>query len=309
MKHLRITIAVLLATSSGAMAQVPPDIAEKTRALGQTMNPVEGYSPWQGRIDPAMFDGVTITRGIAYGSEPSQELDIYMADGTERAKRPVMVFVHGGGFVGGRRGGQPYPDNIPTWAVHEGMVGVSVDYRLAPANKWPAAANDLASALLWVRGHIGEYGGDPDRIVVFGHSAGANHVADYVAHPEVQGTEIAGIKGAVLLSPFYADEVEPGAAPHPYYGTDANLQTAHPQVERLRGANVPLFLGNAEFDPYMMQHFAEQARDWLCEQPEACPEYVRLGDHNHFTEGMALGTEDKSLSGPLVAWMKRNGVL
>jgi triacylglycerol lipase len=307
-----IVAAVLLA--SPASPQVPPDIAEKTRALGQTMNPAEGYSPWDGKFDLALFDGVTITRSIAYGADPAQKLDIYLPDGLaldpEAAARPVLVFVHGGGFVGGRRAGQPYPDNIPAWAVSQGMVGVSIDYRVAPSTQWPGGAADLASAISWLREHLPEYRGDPDRIVLFGHSAGANHVADYVAHSEVQGAEMAGIKGAALLSPNYA--FEPPAAdapPHVYYATRPAYQLADPVLAGLEKSQVPLFVGIAQFDPDMMRAFGLRARERLCRKAEICPAFAELADHNHFTEGYALGTVDRSLAEPLVAWMKLNGVL
>ena len=304
--------ASLIVLSVSAAAQVPPDIAAKTRELGQMMDPSKGYSPWDGRFDMSLWDDVTITRGIAYGDDPAQRLDVYLPDGevadAPDAKRPVLLFVHGGGFRGGSREGMPYPDNIPGWAVHQGMIGVSIDYRLAPANTWPAAAEDLKSAIAWVRAHASEYGADPDRIVLFGHSAGANHVADYVAHNELHGTELAGVRGAVLLSPFYAPAVSPDM-PHAYYGTDASLQTAVPQVERLRLSHVPLFMGIAQYDIDPMRTFGLNARDWLCEQPERCPEFVDLADHNHFTEGLSIGTEDHSLTTPLLQWMKLNGIL
>lgn len=303
-------LAALFALAASATAQVPPDIAAKTRELGAMVDPVKGYSPWDGRFDLSLWDDMTIIRGIAYGEDQNQQLDIYLPDGAAEgdARRPVLLFVHGGGFYGGKREGRPYPDNIPGWAVHQGMIGVSIDYRLAPANLWPAAGEDLKSAIAWVREHIAGYGGDPDRILLVGHSAGANHVADYVAHNELHGSELAGVKGAVLLSPAYAQQADPDQ-PHGYYGSDAALQTAVPQVERLRMSHVPLFIGISQYDHEYRRAFGHNARDWLCEQPERCPELVDLPDHNHFTEGLSLGTEDKTLSNALVAWMKRNGVL
>ena len=305
-------LAALLLASAPSMAQVPPDIAAKTRALGQTMDPAKGYSPWEGAFDPAYFEGLTITRAIAYGEDPAQQLDIYLPDEALAAPpgtRPVLVFVHGGAFVAGRKSGSPYPDNIPAWAAKQGMIGVSIDYRLAPAAPWPAGAADLAQALGWLRDKIGEYGGDPDRIVLFGHSAGANHVADYVVHREVQGLEMGGVKGAVLLSPNYALEVPAeGAAPHVYYSTEPDYLLADNVIAGLEKTHVPLFMGIAEFDPDPMRDFGLEARDRLCMKPESCPAFVDFADHNHFTEGYSLGTGDMSLAAPLLNWMKLNGV-
>jgi acetyl esterase/lipase len=111
------------------------------------------------------------------------------------------------------------------------MVGVNIDYRLAPKYPWPAGVKDLASAIGWTKANIARYGGDPNRIVLFGHSAGANHVADYAAHPEVRGAEASSVIGVIMLSPVYS--TAPGARPNPYYGQDADLGSAPGQIARL----------------------------------------------------------------------------
>lgn len=297
----RIAAAIaagLLATS--AAAQVPPEIAAKVRAAGQAMDPSMGslYAPMFGR-EP--WTGARITRDLAYGSDPLQKLDVFTPERGGK-KLPVVLFVHGGGFTRGDKHGDFYPDNIPLWAARNKMIGVTINYRLAPANPWPTGARDLASAIAWTRANIARHGGDPDRIILWGHSAGANHVADYVAHPEVQGAEAAGVKGAVLLSAFYAAAPDP-SQPNAYYGQDA-AQTAATSIAGLKASRIPLFIGNAEFDPDQFKTFATMARDQLCATPARCPAHVYLKDHNHFTEGMAVGTADQSLTGPLLAWMK-----
>jgi len=179
------------------------------------------------------------------------------------------------------------------------MVGVNVNYRLAGDNPYPGAAEDLAAAIAWVRANIARYGGDPQRIVLFGHSAGADHVADYVGNPEVQGAELSAVRGAVLLSPSYP--AYPGTYPHAYYGADEAVNSPAGALQRLRNSTVPLFLADAEFDPDLMQNTASALREGLC--PAHCPTYVHLKDHNHFTEGMSLGTDDQSLAGPLLEWI------
>jgi triacylglycerol lipase len=293
--------AALLA--SGAMAQVPPDIAAKVRETGQTMDPSAGelYAPMFAAKE---WGDISITRDVPYGDDPLHVLDLYVPGGAADARRPVVLFVHGGGFTRGDKHGPFYPDNMTAWAASQGMVAVSINYRLAPADPWPAAAQDLASAIAWTRANIARYGGDPDRIILWGHSAGGNHVADYIGHNAVQGPEAAAIKGAILLSPFYADDVS-GEPAHAYYGADADLQTASAAIERLRASGVPLFIGYAQFDPEPMRHFAEAAIAQLCESGyDTCPASVDLPDHNHFTEGMAVGTDDVSLSGPVMQWIE-----
>ena len=287
-----------LSGSTIALAQVPPEIAASTRSFGQSMDPASG-APYAALFPPEAWEGVTIERDIAYGSDALQKLDVYTPpQGGNR--RPVLLFVHGGGFVRGDKDGAFYPDNIPLWAARQGMVGVTSNYRLAPANPWPAGARDLAAAIAWTRANIARYGGDPGRIVLFGHSAGGNHVADYIGNPEVQGAEFGAVRGAILLSPNY---IAPAGEPHAYYGSDRDLNSPAGTVRRLSASPVPLFLGDAEFDPDPMLETARALRTGLCELPARCPRYVHLKDHNHFTEGMALGTDDQSLAGPLLEWM------
>ena len=301
MRKLAIAISAMV-LASGAAAQVPPEIAAKVRAAGQAMDPSAGalYAPifaGKGQGD------VTITRDVAYGDDPLQVLDLYVPRAAADKPRPVLLFVHGGGFTRGDKHGDFYPDNITAWAASHGMVGVNINYRLAPANPWPAGAKDLAAAIAWTRANIARHGGDPDRIILWGHSAGANHVADYVGHKELHGAEAAGVKGAVLLSPFYAPEA--GEQPHAYYGSDADVQAAGAAIDRLEASGVPLFLGYAQFDPEPMRQFALSAIGRLCRDGgRACPASVDLPDHNHFTEGMAVGTDDVSLSGPVLRWIE-----
>jgi triacylglycerol lipase len=291
--------ALLAATAS---AQVPPDIAAKVRASGQAMDPSVGalYTPLYPK-EP--WPGVAQRLDIAYGADPLQKLDVYAPDNAKGKKLPVLLFVHGGGFTrGDKRAANGYPQNITEWAAQNGMVGVNIDYRLAPKDPWPAGAKDLASAIAWTKANVAKYGGDPNHIVLFGHSAGANHVADYAAHPEVRGAEASSVKGVIMLSPAYS--TASAARPNPYYGSDADLGSVSGQVTRLTASPYPLFYGYAEFDPKPMKDTAAAVIEGLCKTKSRCPKSVELKDSNHFSEGMAVGTPDQQLTGPLLAWMK-----
>jgi triacylglycerol lipase len=291
----------LLVLAAASSAQVPPNIAKRVRASGQAMDPTIGrlYAPM---FPKEAWAGVHIQRDIAYGSDPLQKLDVFTPDWGKGKQLPVLLFVHGGGFTRGDKHGAFYPDNITLWAAKNGMVGVNIDYRLAPKDPWPAGVKDLASAIAWTKAHIARYGGDPDRIVLFGHSAGANHVADYAAHPEVRGAEASSVIGVILLSPAYS--TGPSARPNPYYGRDADLGSVSGQIRRLSASPYPLFYGYAEFDPPPMKATAAALIEGLCRTKSHCPTSVELKDSNHFTEGMAIGTPDRQLTGPLLQWIK-----
>jgi acetyl esterase/lipase len=114
---------------------------------------------------------------LAYGPEARNRLDIWR-DPSTPPNAPVMLFIHGGAWVFGdkREQGRPMLHEL----LRHGFVIVSMNYRLAPAAPWPAQIHDATRALAWVKEHISEYGGDPERVVVSGASAGG-HLAALLA--------------------------------------------------------------------------------------------------------------------------------
>lgn len=311
-KLMGAALALVLAgcTAAGAGPQtawpgVPADRAERIRALGPVIDPAS-FAIYADLVDAPPYDDVTVASNIAFGADPLQKLDIYTLNAVPRGeRRPVLLFVHGGGFVGGSKAGNGYyPQNVTAWAARNGYVGVNMDYRLAPAAAWPAGRDDIAAALAWVRANIAQHGGDPDNVVLWGHSAGASHVADYVSHTDLQGSEAASVKGAILLSPAYPPQL--GDAPHPYYGTDARLQAQAPAIDRLGATRVPLLLAYAEHDPQQFKDFAGAVDSELCTawSRRNCPRIVYLPDHNHLSEGASVGSVDESLSGPVLEWLR-----
>ena len=151
------------------------------------------------------YQGVKTEREVKYGPADRHLLDVFTPE-TAVSARPVLIFIHGGAFVGGNKRTtptSPFYDNVMLWAVHNGFVGVNATYRLAPQSPYPAGAEDLAAVVAWVAGKIGERGGDPARIYLMGHSAGAVHVANYVSHPEFYKVRDGGLAGAVMVSGIY----------------------------------------------------------------------------------------------------------
>ena len=118
-----------------------------------------------GPRDPANHPG----RDVAYGEDPRQRLDVYTPEGGGTGL-PVMVFFYGGGWNSGSR-------NDYAWVGHslaaQGYVVVVPDYRLAPSHPYPDFVQDGAQAVRWAYDHAQAFGGDPDRLVLAGHSAGA----------------------------------------------------------------------------------------------------------------------------------------
>ena len=141
--------------------------------------PSEAQAPDEG---PASCDPIgTVTRDVAYGQARLQRLDVYPAPGDVCGADPVVVWVHGGGW---RAGDKARLEAKRAWARQQGWTLVSVNYRLsdpevpvARRTRYPAHNRDVGRAVTWVHDHIAGYGGDPSRIALIGHSAGAQIVS------------------------------------------------------------------------------------------------------------------------------------
>ena len=117
-------------------------------------------------------DGGTarIATAVPFVSGDDDKLDIWSHSDATAAHKPVLIFFYGGAWVKGRR--QDYGFVGKAYAAR-GFVVVLADYRKVPAVHFPAFVQDGAAAVRWVHDNIALYGGDPDRIVLGGHSAGA----------------------------------------------------------------------------------------------------------------------------------------
>ena len=110
-------------------------------------------------------------KNVAYASgSAAQVCDIYLPEGTQKA--PVIVLVHGGGFMFGNQG-MPVIQPVIAKALENGYAVVSVDYRKATEAVFPAALGDVKAAVRFVKAHAMEYGFDLEKIVIWGESAGA----------------------------------------------------------------------------------------------------------------------------------------
>lgn len=173
---------------------------------------------------PTAFGSFDRHSDLAYGEDPRQRLDVYAP--RNAANRPVVIFWYGGTWVKGSKENYRF---VGAALAERGFVAVLPDYRLYPAVTFPAFCEDGAHALAWVEAHAQEFGGDPHRVVLMGHSAGA-HMAAFIAFnhafDEKAGADSKSIVGLVGLSGPYAlvpdtDELH-AIFPAPY--TDADWQ-------------------------------------------------------------------------------------
>jgi acetyl esterase/lipase len=291
-----------VSVAPGERGGMPLDIAAEIRAIGariEAQRTAEIYAPLQPK-EP--YSGVAVVRDLRYGPAERNVLDVF-APAPAGEAMPVVVFVHGGGFARGAKStpGLPFYDNVMLWAAGEGMVGFNINYRLAPEHQWPSGIEDLSALVAWLKANAGTYGGDPGRIFLWGHSAGAAHVGDYVAHRTLRGSP-PEIAGAILTSGFYAlgDEVSVWQA---YYGADVATYPERSSLAALARAETPLFLNDAEFDPEMFQQQTRLLAETRADAGRPVT-YLHLLGHSHISETYAIGTEDRSLSDPVLAFIR-----
>lgn len=123
-------------------------------------------------------DAFRLSEGVAYGPRPRQQLDIYMP--WRAAEAPVVVFLYGGSWRSGSRSDYKFVGDA---LASRGFITVVADYRLYPQVSYPTFLQDSAQAVAWVAEHCVAYGGDPDRIYLVGHSAGAYNAAMLALDP------------------------------------------------------------------------------------------------------------------------------
>ena len=241
------------------------------------------YAPYHERFP---YAGISVTRDARYGDDPRHRLDIYRAD-RAAMNLPVVLFVHGGGFVGGDKtsANAPFNDNISVWSARNGFIGVNMTYRLAPAARYPAGGDDVAAAIAWLRANIASFGGDPETIVLFGQSAGAAHAATFVAEHAQASSTIAGL---VLLSGVY----DFSGSERPPNET-AYIGERSPDATRgVARAGIPLMLGISEFDPPMFHRQAKAMIDAWFAAHQALPYVIFFPEHNHISQIAHLNARD-----------------
>uniref|UniRef100_UPI0035CB3CE9 alpha/beta hydrolase n=1 Tax=uncultured Sphingomonas sp. TaxID=158754 RepID=UPI0035CB3CE9 len=274
-------------------------IAEMGRVLGPDMLKAVYalYRPEQDRL-AALQPASAID--LAYAAAPRQTLDVYAPERIG-LPAPVLLWVHGGGFLRGEKRSPDHPFNaqVGRWAARNGVVGAVMNYRLAPVDQWPAGGEDVGLAIDWLRANVAGYGGDPERIVLVGTSAGAVHVAGQLR----QRADAGGARGAVLLSGLYGftplDERDTA-----YYGPTDLYPDRWPR-EAVIDTTLPLLIAGAEFDPPRFQaEFAGLLAARLAKHGELPRAHFGSG-HNHFSLAYHLGGSDTRLADEILAFVNQ----
>jgi arylformamidase len=192
-QHLALTPASPGAPASSAtLAQGAGNLSAGPTRGGQGVQDTPTVASMRVAVDVYYYGAVRPLADLHLTS-----LDIYAPPAAHDL--PVLIYVHGGGWVGG--------DHDPvgtkaTYFTRRGLILVSVNYRLLPLALPAGQAADVATAVAWVKGHIAAYGGDGSRLFLLGHSAGA-HLSALIASDETYlravGLDLSTLCGVVLL--------------------------------------------------------------------------------------------------------------
>ena len=237
-------------------------------------------------------EGIEAINDLSYiTGEPveaeKQKLDIYRPRGA--ANLPVLVFYHGGAWVRGDRKQYPF---LGSRFAREGYVVVVPSYRLAPKHPHPAQVEDAAAALAWVVKNIAEYGGDPRRITLAGHSAGG-HLASLLVTNEqwlrahnLDATAVRGV--AALSAPLDLTPIAAGSSR--VFGNDpAVLRAASPQ-QHIRAALPQFLVTYCQWDYAILPQQAEAFHAALA-KAGARSRLVYVPGENHISEITSITKE------------------
>jgi para-nitrobenzyl esterase len=159
--------------------------------------PPVAHAPWKDTLSATAFGARSIqpVGNKAMGSEDCLYLNVY-TPATDRGQRPVVVWVHGGGMTNGSGSGM----NGHAFADHDGIVAVTINYRLGAlgflylgdlGQRYASSGNlgllDVVAALTWIHRNIAAFGGDPDKVTVMGESAGAKLLSAVMVSPSSKG--------------------------------------------------------------------------------------------------------------------------
>ena len=190
-------------------------------------------------------DDFRLVSGQAYGDGPRRTLDLYLpAKGGDAKKKPVVVFFYGGNWDSGTKDTYLFLGDA---LAKRGFIVVIPDYRIYPEVRYPAFIEDGASAVRWTLAHIAEYGGDPSRVSVMGHSAGGYIALMLALDRQWLGADRARIKSAVGLAGPY--DFLPLTDPELQiiFGTEADLKDTQP-ITYVDGDAPPVLLVTGRMD-------------------------------------------------------------
>jgi acetyl esterase/lipase len=244
---------------------------------------------------------------VDHGSDPYQTLTVFPAD---RPSGDVLVFFHGGGWTNGYKEWMYF---MARALNAQGVTFVSAGYRLAPAHVFPAGLEDCADAMAWVLQHIGEHGGNGERVFVGGHSAGGHYAALLAVTAgwrSVRGLPAQALAGCLPVSGVYRFGEGSGLSVRPRFlgaGAPGEAEAAASPLNRIEAAACPPFLltlGERDF-PHLVAQSAEMAAALGVSGVSVRTEILEGCDH--FEASLACGDPQRTWAAQAASWMRQRG--
>lgn len=303
------------------IARSAPEIPDELRALMARLGPRWASDiPGNVRLMVRSFDpvlarapkhGVNVVRDVAYGDHPRQTLDVFAIEPEESS--PVAVFVHGGAFVDGEknRSAEVY-SNVLFYLARHGVVGVNMEYRLAPECPYPAGLEDVSSVVKWVRANAAGHGGDPRRIFLIGHSSGAAHAAAYAYGTASETRECERpVAGLIVISGRVRVDARPdnpnARKVQAYFGTNVDLYERLSPVTMVNASSVPTMIAFAEYENPLIDVYCLELAYRLAQAKGRAPRVLRLAGHNHTSIIAHINTADDRLGKEMLDFMAEIG--
>lgn len=200
------------------------------------------------RVDALANSGQARTSGpIAYGGNREQVVVVTTPTKSAPGPRPVVLFIHGGSWSHGHAPDYTY---VGRNLASEGYIGVSAGYRLVPGGEYPAMLEDGAAAVRWAVDNIARFGGDPSRIYLMGHSAGAYNAVMLALDRrwlDKAGVAQSSIRGAIGLAGPYDFLPLDSEGTINAFGKASDLEATQP-IRFARGDAPPLLLLTGDAD-------------------------------------------------------------
>lgn len=288
------------------MAELGPRWGTRVQAHVKQM--VEGFSDVL-RDAPKLG---SVRRNLPYGQDSRQCLDVFVPAQPDQGLRPVLMFVHGGAFVEGDkdRTDEIY-SNVLWYFARHGVVGVNVEFRLAPAHRYPSGTEDIAAAVAWVRRNAAELGADPDRIFLMGHSAGGTHAAHYAYDARFQPDGGHGLAGLIVVSGRVRAENSPenpnASRVEAYYGKDPRVMEDGSPVNHVTPAAPPTMMAVAEYENPLIDVHCVELFNALTRLRRRAPRFVWMAGHNHTSIVAHFNTAEDILGRQILAFMAAPG--
>lgn len=248
--------------------------------------------------------GIEVSADIPYteglpDDANKHKLDIYFKQGVQRA--PVFFFIHGGAW---RSGDRFLYRSLGNRFASEGIVTVAPSYRLSPKNPHPAQIDDVAAAFAWVVAHIQDYGGDPNRIVVGGHSAGGHLAALLTLAPKHlarYGLSQKNIRGAIALSGVY--DVTTGL--ESTFGRDKDVQRDASPLMHVQAPAPPFLITYCQWDYLRLPQQAQEFHAVL-QQKGVASELIYVAGESHISEIVRVTRPDDVTARAILRFIRQH---